>query len=82
VEREEAMTGTPPLVAWLRSVDEESMYQEPATTKQRCEQAAEVIEALLSALENLCIHVGMGWELDEVMEKAKQAIAKTRGENP
>jgi hypothetical protein len=34
------------------------------------------IEELERALENLCIHVGMGWETDEVLEKARAVLEK------
>jgi DNA repair exonuclease SbcCD ATPase subunit len=38
--------------------------------------AMDRIEELERALENLCIHVGMGWETDEVLEKARAALEK------
>jgi hypothetical protein len=34
------------------------------------------IEELERALENLCIHVGMGWETDEMLEKARAVLEK------
>jgi hypothetical protein len=34
------------------------------------------IEELKRALENLCIHVGMGWETDEMLEKARAVLEK------
>jgi hypothetical protein len=38
--------------------------------------AMDRIEELERALENLCIHVGMGWETDEVLEKARAVLEK------
>lgn len=35
---------------------------------------------LLGALENLAIAVSMGWDTDGVMEVARDAIAKAKGE--
>jgi hypothetical protein len=37
---------------------------------------------LYEAAENLIIAIGMGWDLDGVVDVAKSAIAKTRGETP
>jgi hypothetical protein len=37
---------------------------------------ADRIEELERALENLCIHVGMGWETDEMLEKARAVLEK------
>jgi hypothetical protein len=34
------------------------------------------IEELERALENLCIHVGMGWETDEMLEKARAVLKR------
>jgi predicted transcriptional regulator len=34
------------------------------------------IEELERALENLCIHVGMGWETDGVLETARAVLEK------
>jgi len=35
--------------------------------------------ALLDALENLVIGIGMGWDLDGMIEQAQAAIAKAEG---
>lgn len=35
---------------------------------------------LLGALENLFIHVGMGWELDDVLKDAEAALKAARAE--
>jgi predicted HAD superfamily hydrolase len=34
------------------------------------------VEELERALENLCIHVGMGWETDEMLEKARAVLKR------
>jgi hypothetical protein len=72
------MTGTPPLAQRLR----DWLSDEPESKPPYDEilEATDTIEALLSALENLVLHVGMGWETDEMLEKASAAIAKTRGQ--
>lgn len=41
--------------------------------------AADEIALLKDALENLCIGIGMGWDLDGMIEVAQAAIAKAEG---
>jgi hypothetical protein len=52
------------------------LYCPDDADQRTANEAAARIEELERALENLCIHVGMGWETDGVLETARAVLEK------
>jgi plasmid stabilization system protein ParE len=58
------------------------LYCPDDADQRTANEAAARIEELERALENLCIHVGMGWETDGVLETARAVLEKGRAGTP
>lgn len=67
------------IAQWLRG---DMTWELPPMSDDIPDEPAEAFREMRDALENLIIAIGMGWDLDGVVDVGQVALRKARGETP